>query len=83
MRLIYTVKGCKGAAMLSGEVGCGKTTICKVFQERLMNEGYAVGFITNPNLSSMELLQEMLFSFNEKFTGLSKIQLLHALQDMA
>jgi general secretion pathway protein A len=81
MRLLYTVKGQKGASMLTGEVGCGKTTISKVFQERLQKANFEVALITNPNLSSVELLQEILYQLRVSTDYTTKVQLIHALND--
>ncbi len=40
MRLICATKAQKGAAMLSGEVGCGKTTVSRAFVQELSSEEY-------------------------------------------
>jgi general secretion pathway protein A len=81
MRLFYTVKGRKGACMLTGEVGCGKTTISTVFQEKLKNGNFEVGLITNPNLSNIELLQEILYKLGANGHHTKKLELIHALHD--
>lgn len=81
MRLLYVVKGQKGASMLTGEVGCGKTTISKVFQEQLEKANYHVALITNPMLNNIELLQEILHQLGNGAEYSQKIQLLHALND--
>jgi len=80
MRLLYTVKGRKGACMLTGPVGSGKTTIAKVFQQKLSKEGCSVGVISNPNLNGTELLQDILYHLGQDLPGTSKVQLFHALQ---
>jgi general secretion pathway protein A len=81
MRLFYTVKGRKGACMLTGEVGCGKTTISKVFQEKLKHGNFDIGMITNPSLNSIELLQEILYQLGSEVQYSTKLQLIHALQN--
>lgn len=81
MRLLYTVRGQKGASMLTGDVGCGKTTISKAFQERLEKGRFKVALITNPNLSSVELLQEILYQLGVSTDYTKKVQLVHALND--
>ena len=82
MRLFYTVRGRKGACMLTGEVGCGKTTICQVFQDRLMEGDYEVVLITNPTITSKELLQEILYQLGSEFeNNAMKRELIRAMND--
>jgi len=59
-RLIYAAKMRKGGAMLSGEIGCGKTTLAKVFVQELSEDKYDIGFIINPKLEPIEFLKEVL-----------------------
>lgn len=83
MRLFYTVRGRKGACMLTGDIGCGKTTICRVFQDKLMEGDYEVVLITNPTITSKELLQEILYQLGLKFeNNVVKRELIHAVNDM-
>lgn len=78
MRLIYTVKGRKGACLLTGPVGSGKTTIGKVFQQKLRDEGCDVCIIDNPKFTGTELLEDILFHLGTEFAGTSRVQLSHA-----
>lgn len=81
MRLIYTVTGRKGACMLTGEVGCGKTTINTVLKERLRGNNHQIAMVTNPNLSTVELLREILSLLGVATTaGSGKLELLHLLR---
>ena len=80
-RLFYTAKSQKGACMLTGGVGCGKTTISKVFQEKLKKTDFEIGMVTNPNLSSIELLQEILFQLGLECHETSKFHLLRLLHE--
>lgn len=64
MRLMYAAKGRKGAAMLTGDVGCGKTTLSRAFVQELTSSGvFDVALIANPSLSPKDFLQEILFQF--------------------
>jgi len=67
--------------MLTGEVGCGKTTISNVFKEKLQNGKFDIGMITNPSLSSIELLQEILYQLGSDVHYNTKLQLIHALHN--
>ena len=53
--LIYGVGRDGGFVLLTGEVGTGKTTVCRCFLEQVP-EGTDVAFILNPKLEVEELL---------------------------
>ena len=65
-RLIYAAKMRKGAAMLSGDIGCGKTTLTKVYVQKLSAEQFDIGLIINPKLEPLEFLQEVLYQLGVK-----------------
>lgn len=54
--LIYGMKNDCGFVLLTGEVGTGKTTICRCMLEQLP-ENVDVAFVLNPKLSAIELLE--------------------------
>lgn len=54
--LLYGVQGVGGIVLLTGEVGIGKTTLCRSLLEQLP-ENIDVAFILNPRMSVEELLQ--------------------------
>jgi general secretion pathway protein A len=56
--LMYSLTGGGGFVMLTGEVGTGKTTLCRYLLERLP-EGVDVALILNPKQSVTELLANM------------------------
>jgi general secretion pathway protein A len=60
-RLPYVVQHDKGAALLVGEVGCGKSTLSRVFLLQLEEQKTEVGLLINPALSPPELLGEVAF----------------------
>ncbi len=57
MRLLYAVKERKGCAMLTGVFGCGKTVLGQALLDELDRDQYKIAFITNPQLSHVELLR--------------------------
>lgn len=60
IRLLYAVKGSKGSAMLTGEVGCGKTLLCFKLLEELRKDNYGSVVITNPCISATDFLKQIL-----------------------
>jgi len=56
-RLRYVVDNRKGAAMLTGVFGCGKTVLAKTLVAGLLQRNYQIAFITNPQLKAIELLR--------------------------
>ncbi len=56
-RLLYVVEQRKGAGMLSGVFGCGKTVLGRALFNKLNKNVYQIAFINNPHLKSVELLR--------------------------
>jgi len=61
IRLLYAVERNKGAALLTGEVGCGKTTLSRVLIQRLSENNTDISLITNPSLEPLDFLKEILY----------------------
>ena len=55
--LLYGVNDDKGFMVVVGEVGTGKTTLCRAFINQLLKEHMEVGLIYNPAMTDLELLQ--------------------------
>ncbi|MBJ7311760.1 AAA family ATPase [Rugamonas sp. CCM 8940] len=53
--LLYGVGGGGGFVLLTGEIGAGKTTVCRCFMEQIP-DNCKLGYIFNPKLSVEELL---------------------------
>lgn len=82
MRLFYAVNNRKGAAMLTGEVGCGKTILSRTLVQDLAGDRYEVGLIANPSLPPLDFLREILYQLGVESGSNSKLDLLHALNDL-
>lgn len=85
MRLLYAVREKKGAAMLSGEYGSGKTLLSRVVMATLLNENnrYKVALIVNPAIAKRELLAEIVYQFGQEISKEdTTAELLHKLNDM-
>lgn len=60
--LLYGVRGGGGFVLLTGEIGAGKTTICRCFLEQLP-EPCRVAYIFNPKLTVGDLLRSICHEF--------------------
>ncbi|QGZ41645.1 general secretion pathway protein A [Pseudoduganella flava] len=60
--LLYGVGGGGGFVLLTGEIGAGKTTVCRCFIEQIP-AGCRLAYIFNPKLSVEELLQAVCDEF--------------------
>ncbi len=60
--LVYALHAGEGFVEITGEVGTGKTTLCRSFLENL-DENTEAAYIFNPNLDSIELLK----AINDEF----------------
>src|SRR4030042_1289647 len=70
-QLLYGIKGKKGFLVITGEIGAGKTTLCRALLNEL-DENIKSALILNSNLTEIELLQAinedlgLPFNFNNK-----------------
>ena len=73
--LIYGIRERKGFVQLTGEVGAGKTTICRSLLEQLGPE-FATALILNPVLDADGLMKAiaMEFGLNVKGLGLDRLE---------
>jgi type II secretory pathway predicted ATPase ExeA len=82
VRLMYAVRQRKGCALLTGEYGCGKTTLSRALIQRLEAERYEIGLLTNPSWTPVEFLREVLYQLGVDTPEKSKPELLHQLNDL-
>jgi general secretion pathway protein A len=82
LRLVYTVRHRKGCGMLTGEYGCGKTTLSRALIRRLEAERYEIALLTNPSWSAIDFLRETLYQLGHETSETSKPALLHLINDV-
>lgn len=80
--LLYGIRERKGFVQLTGEVGAGKTTICRSLLEAL-GEGWETALILNPALDADGLVKAiaMEFGLQVKGLGLDRLETLAMLND--
>lgn len=79
-RLMYAAENAKGAAMLTGEVGCGKTTVARAVMHRLPAGRFDCRMIENPATDPIDFIRSILISFGERPETDSKSTLLDQLR---
>ena len=81
IRLLYTVKRSRGAMLLTGEIGSGKTTLIKNLTGQLDQEAYRAVLIENPLVSANAMLSEILLGFGRELARPDKLKILRNLRE--
>lgn len=73
--LLYGIRERKGFVQLTGEVGAGKTTLCRALLEQLDGH-FATALILNPVMSPDELMKAIATEFGLDVTGHDRLETL-------
>lgn len=65
-RLLYATQHQKGAALITGEVGAGKTTVARTFMHQLNEREYYVVSIISPLMNGRELVETILLEMGSE-----------------
>ncbi len=76
--LIYAVTEKRGFVVITGEIGSGKTTVCRTLLQKL-EPSARVAVITNPTLTAKQLLEAICAQFRMPTEKRTKVALLTAL----
>ncbi len=76
--LAFGIAQRKGISVITGEVGTGKTTLCRKLLKQ-MNKKIKFALILNPNFSELELLQLIVHDFGVHTSEKNKFGLINAL----
>lgn len=78
--LLYGIRERGGFIVVTGEIGAGKTTLCRGLLSHL-DEDTLVAFIFNPTLSALELLKSINEDFGIPSKGTTKKELIDELNE--
>ena len=73
--LLFGIRERKGFVQMTGEVGAGKTTLCRAMLEQL-NGHYDTALILNPVMSANELMQAIGLEYGLPVNGLDRLDTL-------
>ena len=78
--LLYGIRERKGFVQLTGEVGAGKTTLCRALLEHLDGR-YSTALIMNPVLNGDELMKAIATEFGLAVTGKDRLETMATISD--
>jgi general secretion pathway protein A len=80
-RLEYVVRTAKGLAVMTGEVGTGKTTLVNRFLDKA-GPDLQTAYIFNPTLSGLQLLKALADELGIQTASMSKVDLTRAIYEI-
>lgn len=81
-RMLYVVENRRGVAMLTGSVGCGKTTVTKALADHLNRDTVRFRMISNPALRPDDLIRAIVLAMGGTAENGSKTVMLDRLHRM-
>ena len=78
--LLYGIRERKGFVQLTGEVGAGKTTLCRAILEQLTGD-FSTALILNPILNPDELMKAIATEFGLDVKGLDRLDTVAAINN--
>ena len=71
--LLYGIRERKGFVQLTGEVGAGKTTLCRALLDQL-GKNFSTALILNPVLDADQLIKSIAMEFGLNVKGLDRLE---------
>ncbi|MFH0807385.1 MAG: AAA family ATPase [Elusimicrobiota bacterium] len=81
-RMLYVIREGKGAGLLTGIYGCGKTLLSQAILKEIEQDIYKVAVITNPRLDDIELLRMIVYYLSVQRIPTRKADILIALEQV-
>ncbi len=78
--MLYGIRERKGFVQLTGEVGAGKTTLCRAMLEQL-GSSFATALILNPVLNPDQLMKAIAMEFGVDVKGLDRLETVASLNE--
>ncbi len=78
--LLYGIRERKGFVQLTGEVGAGKTTLCRALLEQL-DSRFSTALLLTPVLDAQELVKAIAAEFGLDVKGLDRLETLATIND--
>ena len=82
IRLLYTLKSNRGAALLTGESGCGKTLVIRALLQQLDPERTEIALVNDPGRTAVEFLREVLYQLGEETDAESRTEIVHRIHEV-
>ena len=76
--LLYGIRERKGFVQLTGEIGAGKTTLCRAMLEQL-NGQFSTALVLNPALNATELMKLIATEFGLNVKGHDRLETISAI----
>jgi len=83
MRILYSVNEDRGAALLTGDFGTGKSMVCTRAARELRGKGNEVAVVNLPSVPPDELVRSVVYALGGKPLNYTKADLIHALSEYA
>ena len=78
--LLYGIRERKGFVQLTGEVGAGKTTLCRAILEQLDGR-FSTALILNPVMSPNELMKAVAIEFGLMVKGMDRLETISVINE--
>ena len=74
LQMFYAINNRMGAAVLTGDLGCGKTVVSRMLIHELSSDQYEIALINRPSLSPEDFLRDMLGQLGVEDQSNGKLQ---------
>jgi len=76
--MLYSIVNRKGFMLLTGEIGAGKSTVCRAALDRL-NDEFETAWIVNPSIQGTSLFKCIASEFGLQITNKDPLEVMHEL----